>query len=35
MMTARVFAVFGLLTALTTSYPVQATAPDKDVDLLA
>jgi high-affinity iron transporter len=35
MMPARVFAVFGLLAALTTPFPVQASAADKDVDLLA
>ena len=35
MMPGRVIAVFGLLAALTTPFPVQASAPDKDVDLLA
>ena len=35
MMPARVFAVFGLLVALTTPLPAQASVTDKDVDLLA
>ncbi len=35
MIAGRIFAVFGLLAALTTAGSVQASTPDKDVDLLA
>ena len=35
MMPAHVFAVFGLLAAMATPFPTQASVPDKDVDLVA